>query len=135
LSTFSSGMQLHVTMCTSLLLYLKLTVHFGLRQVVTKFFDWISENKKKGKIYDSPRPKASTKLTFCEYSKATWDSANSPPKFQLNNQGESRFALDHIRYAYPSNLQCKDEFIYLQTAVNSPAKATVSTPDHPIYNI
>jgi hypothetical protein len=100
-------------------------------QVVTKFFTWLEENRLKGEIFDNPSPTAvdkdenRKKIQFCPYWKTLWQDS---PTFRINGKGESRKALQHLKYAYPGIDNHDNEFIYLQSTVNAPAKSGVSIP-------
>ena len=96
-------------------------------QIVTKFFEWV-EIKKKDEQFDDPDPKNNKKMGFCAYWKATWEGAYSPI-FKLKPDDKKELnALDHLRYAYPGKDNFPEEFVWLQTTVNSPAKAQVRFP-------
>jgi hypothetical protein len=93
-------------------------------QVVTKFFEWV-QTKKGAERFDNPDPKQKGKLAFCPYWRATWEGAYSPV-FKLKPDDKKELnAIDHLRYAYPGKGNFEEEFVWLQTAVNSPAKAQV----------
>jgi len=103
------------------------------RQVVTNFFKWVSE-KKTGKVFPNPDPRKLDKdknrqmMGFCDYLDVTW-GGSFVPSFKLKGhpggEDEARTAQSHMAFAYPSKKHFKDEFIYLQTAVNAPAKQQV----------
>ncbi|KAL1591766.1 hypothetical protein SLS60_011765 [Paraconiothyrium brasiliense] len=97
-------------------------------QVVTKFFDWLLVKLDKKK-YENPNPNQvlsngnRNTIKFCNYLDATWHGAFTP-QFKLAFSGDDveRTALGHIKWAYPSKNHFDDEFVYLQTAINAPAK-------------
>lgn len=101
------------------------------RQIVTKFFDWLS-TKLSNKSYRDPDPNHVLKngkrkpIDFCNYLKATWHNPYTP-MFKLAFSGDDvkRSAIDHLKWAYPSRNHFEDEFVYLQTTVNAPAKEQV----------
>lgn len=93
-------------------------------QVVTKFFDWV-QTKKANVKFDNPDPSKTNQLAFCPYWRATWEGANSPV-FKLKPTDKKELnALDHLRHAYPGKDNFEEEFVWLHTAVNAPAKAQV----------
>ena len=93
-------------------------------QVVTKFFEWV-QAKKGNEKFDNPDPTKSNRVAFCPYWKATWEGAHSPV-FKLNPDDKKELnAIDHLRYAYPGKGNYEEEFVWLHTAVYSPAKAQV----------
>lgn len=93
-------------------------------QVVTKFFEWV-QTKKADEKFDNPDPKKTNKLKFCPYWKATREGANSPVFKLKPDEKKELNALGHLRYAYPGKNNFPEEFVWLHTAVNSPAKAQV----------
>jgi hypothetical protein len=95
-------------------------------QVVTKFFVWVNIKKGAEEFVDpDPNSKKKTKLDFCQYFKATWEGANSPV-FKLNpDDKEELNAMGHLKWAYPGKGNFEEEFVWLHTAVNSPAKSQV----------
>ena len=91
-------------------------------QVVTKFFDWVSDTHHKAQQFlPDPEPGAqpSKKLTFCQYWTNLWDF-----EFPINSQ--TRTAKDHIKHAYPSSQDHVGEFVWLDRDLNAPAKEQVS---------
>lgn len=75
--------------------------------------------------FDNPDPKKTTKVSFCSYWKATWAGADTPV-FKLKSDDKKEMnAFGHLRHAYPGTNNFPEEFVWLQTAVNSPAKSQV----------
>jgi hypothetical protein len=91
---------------------------------VTSFFDWVDE-KKRGTSFDNPNPQSKTKKDFCGFFKETWAGSYSQ-KFSIDNSPE-RFAMEHLKYAYPGKGNFESEFVWLHDLINAPAKTNVST--------
>lgn len=99
-------------------------------QIVTKFFEWVRDEKHPGKVFDSPDPAASGKVDFCDYFKATWAAdpkAAAGPKFKIGTS-PARNAMDHLKYAYPGKKNHENELVWLEDTINAPAKQHVSFP-------
>jgi hypothetical protein len=114
------------------LFYHLLTYITIFRQVVTNFFKWVSE-KKTGKVFTNPDPKKldqnkNRMMDFCDYLDATWGGSflrSFKLKGHPGGEDDVRSAQSHIAFAYPSQKFFEDDFIYLQTTVNAPAKQQV----------
>jgi hypothetical protein len=100
---------------------------------VTSFFEWVSK-KKTGKIFTNPDPTRLDKdknrqmMGFCDYLDATWGGSfvrSFKLKGHPGGEDDARTAQSHLAFAYPSKKLFEDEFIYLQTTVNAPAKQQV----------
>lgn len=104
-------------------------------QAVTKFFDWVNQQKS-GVTFRNPDRSIRGEVGFCEYWAATWTeepAGGALTAFPIAAGDENRLPLDHMRSAYlgreggrkGAKIQY-DEFVYLHKFINSPAKANVS---------
>lgn len=92
-------------------------------QLVTGFFDHLNNELGKDK-FDNPEPKKTDKMDFCKFWKATW---TGPFEVQFSIDGsESRSPLTHLASAFPGTSNKIEEFVWVQTTLNSPAKSNVS---------
>jgi hypothetical protein len=95
-------------------------------QTVAKFFDWM-DRKMTGekKTYTNPDPSQQSKgeLSFCRYWVEQW-KGSYPSKITIN--GKTMEPLDHMARAYPGVDNREEEFVWLQSSMNTPAKSNVS---------
>lgn len=98
---------------------------------MTKFFDWLKV-KLDSKKFDNPNPAQTLAngnrktIKFCNYLDQTWHGS-STPQFELafSKDNVKRTPLGHIKWAFPGKKHHEDEFVYLQTTINAPAKEQV----------
>ncbi|KAL1607711.1 hypothetical protein SLS60_002646 [Paraconiothyrium brasiliense] len=97
---------------------------------VTNFFDWLNEERFKGRRWPHPDPNKRARqptVNFCGFWKEVW---NSGPAFQMN--GAALTANKHLASKYPSSQHFTKEFVWLQKELNKPAKTEMwkrkSTP-------
>jgi hypothetical protein len=95
-------------------------------QTVAKFFDWMDRKMAKaGTKFTHPDPTLQNKdqLTFCKYWVEQWKGSYQS---QITINGKTMVPLDHMKYAYPGVNNREDEFVWLQSSMNTPAKSNVS---------
>ena len=92
-------------------------------QLVTNFFDWMSLEYNGGQSkFDNPNGRG--KVDFCDYWKGTWANTKA---FSILGKPVAYSPLDFIRKEFPSTTNdFKNEFVWLESTINSPAKAQVS---------
>jgi hypothetical protein len=92
-------------------------------QLVTNFFDWMNVEYNGGQSkFDNP--KGGVKVDFCEHWKGTWANTKA---FTISGKPVAYNPLDFIRKEFPSTTNdFKNEFVWLESTINSPAKAQVS---------
>jgi hypothetical protein len=102
-------------------------------QLVTRFFEWISErSKKEGKVFPDPARGGQT-IDFCAYFANTFDNSNN--KFALPGNPDKLTAQGHMAAAFPSKKNHPEEFVFLEKAINKPAKANVSVVSHVLLKV
>jgi hypothetical protein len=106
--------------------------------VVTRFFDWVRDQKP-GNVFENPdKGKKGKKVDFCEYWKQTWTTKDVQSQtFKItdgspDSDGKAMGVLDHLASAVPGRDNFLDEFVYLHELLNAPAKSDVSPAIPPI---
>ena len=96
-------------------------------QLVVQFFTWINDKRIRGPRFRNPYSDAATKdLNFCGYWKETWFGTGSDSsKFSIGDSQE-RNVRQHLQSAYPGTNNFLEEFVWLETTINSPGKQYVS---------
>lgn len=103
------------------------TEHIMEWQMVTSFFKTLEE-KWTSKLWDHPDPKAldangkRKQIGFCAYWKEHWIS--NVGQFSIGTS-PAMTVQKHIAYEYPSDTRYRNEFVVLQSKINSPAKQSV----------
>lgn len=91
-------------------------------QLVTRFFDWVQETYyHDAASLDSLKPltQPSAHVKFCDLWLDWW-------QWPIVIDGTSRTAKEHIRWAFPSKAAFTDDFVWLESNMNSPSKENVS---------
>ncbi|KAF2870621.1 hypothetical protein BDV95DRAFT_574253 [Massariosphaeria phaeospora] len=102
-------------------------------QLVTDFFTKM--NLKGGLKYQHPDPKEGddSKVDFCTYWIESW-SLPETDTFTLPGSSAKLDPWQHLRAAYPSTRNHREEMIALQKAVNNGPKARMFSDKDPIWN-
>lgn len=88
-------------------------------QLVTGFFDWLSNTHFGGQTFPNPEPLSASRIDFCQYWLKFWDY-----RFPIGQH--TRNAEEHIQHAFPyKNGPYENEFVWLDADINAPAKAEV----------
>lgn len=105
--------------------------------VVTRFFDWVRDQKP-GKVFEHPdKAQKGKKVDFCEYWRQTWTTADVQLQtFKItdgspNSDGPAKGVLAHLASAFPGKDNFPEEFVYLHTLLNAPAKSDVGHATFP----
>lgn len=98
---------------------------------MTGFFEWVA-TQKPGKVFEDPqKSKKGNMVDFCDYWKETWTTEDVKKiTFKVtdgspNSDGPERNVLQHLASAFPGRDNFMDEFVYLHTLLNAPAKTNV----------
>jgi len=106
-------------------------------QVVTKFFDWIYEIKKRTETFPGPDT-TSERVNFCAYFINSWDRDPYTSEIDKENNnlvisneaqpitidGETKTPRQFLADEFPGTT-FREEFVMLEANINAPAKAEV----------
>lgn len=94
--------------------------------VVAGFFEWVRDQRP-GNVFEHPeKAQKGKKVDFCEYWRQTWTTDDVKLlTFDIDGDGPKQSVLDHLASAYPGTKNFPEEFVYLHTHLNAPAKSDV----------